>query len=320
MDVPGWWQAVAASVATAINETRGIVGVVSAPVVRVHLIDGTYELFRSWFGAPPARAGGREVGASRGLLRSLAFLLRSGDVTHGGCAFDTVIESFRNDLFPGYKTGAGHEPDLVAQFPLAEDVSEALGLTTWRMVDFEADDALATVAHAHESTPEVERVVIATPDKDLAQCVRGDRVVAWDRLRSIILDEPGVVAKFGVSPASIPDWLALVGDDADGIPGLPRWGARSAATVLARWHRIEAIPDDETAWDVPVRGRAALAESLRARRDDALLYRTLATLRTDVPIDTSLPALQWRGVDGPKLAEVCKILEVDPEGLGLAAQ
>jgi 5'-3' exonuclease len=286
-------------------------------VTRVHVVDGTYELFRAWFGAPPAQANGREVGASRGVLRSLAMLLRSGELTHGGVAFDHVIESFRNDLFDGYKTGAGLEEDLVAQFPLVEDVTRGLGLATWPMVEFEADDALATAAHACAENPAVDRVIIATPDKDLAQCVRGDRVVTWDRLRNTYYDEAGVVTKFGIPPASIPDWLALVGDDADGIPGLPKWGARSAATVLSRWRHLDEIPDDEAAWDVPVRGRAGLAETLRARRSDALLYRRLATLRTDAPIDASLDALAWRGVDRPALAAVCATLDVDPTTLGL---
>jgi len=289
-------------------------------VARVHLIDGTYELFRTWFGAPPAEVAGREVGASRALLRSLAALLRSGQVTHAACAFDHVIESFRNDLFPGYKTGDGLDPALVGQFPLAEEVSAALGLATWPMIEFEADDGLATAAHALASAPDVEQVVIASPDKDLTQCVRGDRVVVWDRLRGTVLDEAGVIAKFGVAPASIPDYLALVGDDADGIPGLPRWGARSASTVLARWRHLEAIPDDEAAWEVPVRGRAALGEILRARRSDALLYRRLATLRTDATAETGPPtldALAWRGVDAAALAALAPVLGIDPASLDL---
>jgi 5'-3' exonuclease len=286
--------------------------------ITVHLIDGTYELFRTWFGAPPAQVGGREVGAARALLRSLAALLRSGQVTHGGVAFDHVIESFRNDLFAGYKTGAGLDPDLVGQFELAERVSAALGLATWPMIELEADDALATAADVLARSPDVARVVIATPDKDLAQCVRGDRVVTWDRLRDKVLDEAGVIAKFGVPPPSIPDLLALVGDDADGIPGLPRWGARSAAAVLARWRHLDAIPDDEARWEVPVRGRAALAEVLRARRGDAVLYRRLATLRTDAPIDASIAAVAWRGVDPGRLADVCAEVGVEPASLDLA--
>jgi 5'-3' exonuclease len=279
--------------------------------VKVHVVDGTFELFRTWFGAPKSEHAGREVGAARALLRSFAAWLRGGEITHCGVAFDHVIESFRNELFAGYKTGDGLEPELVAQFPLAEKVAAALGLVVWPMVDFEADDALATAAHALADDPGVAQVIIASPDKDLAQCVRGDKVVTWDRLRNTTLDEAGVIAKFGIPPASIPDWLALVGDDADGIPGIPKWGAKSAATVLARWGTIEAIPDDEAAWDVKVRGGAALAATLRAQRFDAALYRRLATLRTDAPIERSLAALAWRGVDGPALAALCEELGQD---------
>jgi 5'-3' exonuclease len=289
-------------------------------VARVYLIDGTYELFRTWFGAPPAEVAGREVGASRALLRSLASLLRSGEVTHAACAFDHVIESFRNDLFDGYKTGAGLDPDLVGQFPLAEQVSAALGIATWPMVEFEADDGIATAAAAFADDPGVEQVIIASPDKDLTQCVRGARVITWDRLRGTRLDEDGVIAKFGVGPASIPDYLALVGDDADGIPGLPRWGARSASTVLARWRHLEQIPDDEAAWEVPVRGRAALAQVLRERRADAMLYRRLATLRTDAVSETgalSLDRIAWRGVDPAGLAALAPVLDIEPASLEL---
>jgi 5'-3' exonuclease len=291
------------------------------PGVRVHLIDGTFELFRAFFGAPPAQtADGREVGASRALLRSFAGLLRSGDVTHVGVAYDHVIESFRNDLFPGYKTGAGIDPALLSQFEPAERVASALGMQMWPMVEFEADDALATAAAAAAALPEVTQVIVASPDKDLTQCVRGDRVVSWDRMRGNTLDEAGVVAKFGVSPASIPDWLALVGDDADGIPGLPRWGARTAATVLARWKHLEDIPDDPARWEVPVRGAATLAATLRERKADVLLYRTLATLRTDAPIPCTLDDLAWRGVDAPALAALGKELDFDTSGLALPAR
>jgi 5'-3' exonuclease len=289
--------------------------------VRVHVIDGTFELFRAFFGAPPAQtADGREVGASRALLRSFAALLRSGDVTHVGVAYDHVIESFRNDLFPGYKTGAGIDPALLSQFEPAERVATALGMQMWPMVDFEADDALATAAAAVADLPAVTQVVIASPDKDLTQCVRGDRVVAWDRMRGNTLDEAAVVAKFGVAPASIPDWLALVGDDADGIPGLPRWGARTAAIVLARWKHLEAIPDDPARWEVTVRGGATLAATLRERRDDVLLYRTLATLRIDAPIPCTLDDLAWRGVDAAALAALGAELDFDTSGLALPAR
>ena len=264
--------------------------------MNVHLVDGTYELFRAHFGAPPAAgAGGREVGATRGLLRSLRALLREEGVTHVAVAFDHVIESFRNRIFPGYKTAAGVPEELLAQFPLAEEAARALGLVVWPMVEFEADDALATAAARFAEVPEVERVLVCTPDKDLAQCVRGTRVVGFDRMRRRLLDEEAVRARFGVAPSSIPDWLALVGDSADGIPGVPRWGERSASAVLARFGRLESIPNSEDGWDVSVRGAARLAESLRAHREQALLYRTLATLRTDVPLAEGLDDLRWRG-------------------------
>ena len=280
------------------------------PAVRAHLIDGTFELFRAFFGAPSLLVGGREVAATRALVRNFAAWLRSGEVTHAGVAFDTVIESFRNDLFGGYKTGEGLDPRLTDQFPFAEEACAALGLVVWGMIEFEADDALATAADRLAAEASVEQVVIASPDKDLTQCVIGQRVIAIDRMRGTSLDEAGVTAKFGVPPASIPDWLALVGDDADGYPGLERWGARSAAAVLARWKHIEAIPDDPTAWQVAVRGAAALAAVLRERRADALLYKRLATLRRDVPIDCSLETLRWRGGDEVKLAVLLPQLDL----------
>jgi 5'-3' exonuclease len=262
----------------------------------VHLVDGTYELFRSYFGAPPALGpAGTEVGATRGILRSLLYLLSEDGVTHVAVAFDHVIESFRNRLFDGYKTGEGVPEDLMIQFPLAERAAHALGLVVWPMVEFEADDALATGAARWAADDSVEQVVICSPDKDFAQCVSGSRVVCLDRRQRRVLDHAGIIEKFGVPPASIPDWLALVGDDADGIPGVPRWGAKSAAVLLARYGRIEAIPDDASRWEVEVRGAAALAASLRDRRPEAALYRTLATLRTDVPIEESLADLEWRG-------------------------
>jgi 5'-3' exonuclease len=264
--------------------------------VKVHLVDGTFELFRAYFGAPPATdPEGRPVGAVRGLERSLAALVREDGVTHVAVAFDHVIESFRNELFAGYKTAEGVPEDLLAQFHPAEDAVRALGIVVWPMVEFEADDALATGACRYAALPEVDQVVVCTPDKDLAQCVRGTRVVTFDRMRRRLFDEDGVREKFGVSPASIPDWLALVGDSADGIPGVPRWGAKSASVVLARYRTIEDIPDGERAWDVVVRGAPALAESLRAHRDEARLYRTLATLRTDVPLVEDLDSLRYRG-------------------------
>jgi 5'-3' exonuclease len=277
--------------------------------MNVHLVDGTYELFRAYFGAPPAKgAGVREVGATRGLVRSLSALLREDGVSRVAVAFDHVIESFRNGLFPGYKTSAGVPAALLDQFDLAEQASRALGLVVWSMVEFEADDAMATAAARLAGSPEVQRVLLCTPDKDLSQCIRGDRVVGLDRMRRKLLTEDGVREKFGVSPGSIPDWLALVGDDADGIPGLPRWGERSAAAVLSHYGHLEHIPDLHVRWDVPVRGALALAESLRTHRQEALLYRTLATLRTDVPLAEDLEALRWRGPDLAALGEIEEVL------------
>jgi 5'-3' exonuclease len=277
--------------------------------MRVHLVDGTYELFRAYFGAPRATApDGTEVGATRGLLRSLYALLREDGVTHVACAFDHVIESFRNRLFDGYKTSDGVPADLLAQFPLAERAAQALGVVVWPMVEFEADDALATAAARWHGAPGVEQILICTPDKDMAQCVSGTAVVCFDRLRRKVLDEAGVVEKFGVGPASIPDWLALVGDSADGIPGVPRWGSKCASTLLARYLHVDAIPDDAAQWDVAVRGAAAAAQSLREHRTVVPLYRRLATLRTDVPLEESLEDLRWQGGRRETLAELCKKL------------
>lgn len=274
--------------------------------VRVHLVDGTYELFRNYFGAPAATSpDGREVGATRGLLRTLVALLREEETTHVAVAFDHVVESFRNELFEGYKVGDGLEPELLEQFPLAERASRALGLVCWSMVRFEADDALATAAARWADAPGVVRVLICSPDKDLAQCVRGGRVVLLDRRRRRLLDEAAVRDKFGVPPAAIPDWLALVGDAADGIPGVPRWGAKSASTLLARYGHIDAIPDDEAQWDINVRGAAGLAASLREHRAEASLYRVLATLRVDVPLPEELEDLRWRGPDREDLERLC---------------
>ena len=264
----------------------------------VHLIDGTFELFRAYYGSPPSSdAAGSEVGAVRGLTRSLLALLGERDVTHVAVAFDHVIESFRNALYPGYKTGDGIDPALYAQFGPAEDACRALGVVTWPMIEFECDDALATAAQRFSADPSVERVVVCSPDKDLAQCVRGERVICFDRMRRKRLDERGVVEKFGVAPRSIPDWLALVGDSADGYPGIPRWGAKSAAAVLGVYERLEAIPPEAAAWRVPVRGAPALAASLAEHCAEALLFRQLATLRSDVPLAESLDDLRWRGPD-----------------------
>ena len=274
--------------------------------MKVHLVDGTYELFRSYFGAPAATSpSGREVGATKGLLRSLLGLLTGPDVTHVACAFDHVIESFRNDLYDGYKTSAGVPRDLLAQFELAERATHALGIVVWPMVEFEADDALATAAARFADAPEVEQVVICTPDKDLAQCVRGKRVVMLDRRRRITLDEDGVKAKFGVLPASMPDWLALVGDSSDGYPGLPGWGPKTASALLTRYGRLEDIPSLEEGWGVAVRGAGGAGQVLRDKRADALLYRQLARLRTDVPLTETLDDLRWQGARRGALEAVC---------------
>ncbi len=264
--------------------------------MKVHLVDGTFELFRAYFGAPSAKSpAGQEVGATRGLLRSMLALLREGDVTHVACAFDTVIESFRNELFDGYKRGDGIEPELLAQFPLAERGCAALGLAVWGMQEFEADDALASGAAKYALDPAVEQVVLCSPDKDLAQCVEGERIVTRDRVRRSVRDEKGVWEKFGIGPASLPDYLALVGDTADGIPGIAGWGAKSTATVLAHYTHLEAIPDDPEKWEVAVRGAKRLAGNLAAGREEAGLYKRLATLREDVPLAESLSDLEWRG-------------------------
>lgn len=276
--------------------------------MQIHLIDGTYELFRSFYGAPPRKApDGREVGAVLGLLNSLLTLITKSGATHLACAFDHVIESFRNDLYPGYKTGAGVPAELLAQFPLAERAVAALGIVVWPMKDFEADDALATAAARFQRRRSVEQVVICSPDKDLAQLVSGTRVVAWDRRREIVYDEAGVLAKYGVRPASIPDWLALVGDAADGYPGVPGWGAKSAAWVLARYGHLEAIPDDPLVWGLGAGRAQRLAESLRAHQADSRLYRRLATLRRDVPLRETLRDLKWRGAQ-PRLKTLCRQL------------
>lgn len=276
--------------------------------MKIHLIDGTYELFRNFFGAPPKKApDGREVGATVGLLRSLYALVSTPGITHVACAFDHVIESFRNDLYSGYKTGAGVDPSLLAQFSLAEDAVSALGILVWPMVEFEADDALATATARFRNQTSVEQIVLCSPDKDLAQLVSGRRVVCWDRRREIVLDEPGVVKKFGVHPQSIPDWLALVGDSADGYPGIPGWGEKSASSVLSRYKHLEAIPADPGKWRLKGMspGRAArLAGNLGTRREEALLYRQLAVLREDVPLKVKLGDLKWQGAR-EQLKKIC---------------
>ncbi len=260
----------------------------------MHLVDGTYELFRHFYGAPShVTADGREVAAVRGVLGTIVAMLDDG-ATHIGVATDHVIESYRNDLWPGYKTGEGVDPELWAQAWPLEDALVAMGVTVWPMVEVEADDALASAAKVAAADPAVEQVIICTPDKDLGQCVEGRRVVQLDRRKGVMVDAAGVRAKFGVDPASIPDYLALVGDSADGFPGLPGWGAKSAAAVLARWGRIEDIPLDPGAWEVPVRGSSKLAAALREGTEAARLFKALATLRTEPPVIVGVDELRWR--------------------------
>jgi 5'-3' exonuclease len=258
-------------------------------------VDGTYELFRHYYAMPSARdRDGCEVAAVRGVLASVLGMIKGG-ATHVAVATDHVIESFRNDLWPGYKTGEGIEPDLLAQFSLLEDTIAAAGVVVWPMVEFEADDALAAAAVAAARDARVEQVIICTPDKDLAQCVRGDRIVQLNRRTRVTLDEAGVIQKFGVPPESIPDYLALVGDAADGYPGLPGWGAKSSAAVLARFGHLESIPADWRDWHVNAAGAGALAHTLANERDRALLFRTLATLRTDISLFDDVDHLRWNG-------------------------
>jgi 5'-3' exonuclease len=263
--------------------------------VKVHLVDGTYELFRHHFGRPShLTSSGQEVAATRGVLASLLDLLEGG-ATHVGVATDHVIESFRNQLWPGYKTGAATPPELLSQFGLLEEALEALGLVVWPMVELEADDALASAASVAAADDRVDQVVICTPDKDLAQCVRGTRVVQLNRRMGTISDEAGVEQKFGVGPASIPDYLALVGDSADGYPGLQGWGAKSTAAVLAKFRHLEAIPADFREWGVNVSGASTLAATLARDMERAKLFRTLATLRTDIALFDDLDQLRWKG-------------------------
>ena len=263
--------------------------------MEIHLIDGTYELVRHFYAMPPAKdEDGREVAAVRGVVNSVLGMITAG-ATHVGVATDHVIESFRNRMWRGYKTGAGIDPALFSQFTLLEEALTALGITVWPMIEFEADDALAAAAEAAARDPQVERVIICTPDKDLAQCVRGSRVVQMDRRARTIRDEAGVVARFGVLPASIPDYLALVGDTSDGYPGLPGWGAKSAAAVLARYHHLDNIPEDYRTWGVNASSPARLARVLGESRDDVFLFRTLATLRTAVYVFETVDDLRWQG-------------------------
>ena len=276
--------------------------------MKIHLVDGTYELFRSHFGAPPKKApNGMEVGATLGLVRSMMLLLSDPEVTHVAVAFDHVIESFRNKLYSGYKTGEGVDPILMAQFPLAEKFVAALGLVVWPMVKFEADDAIATAVERFKKVKSVEQIVICSVDKDLTQMVDGKQVICWDRRREILLDEKGVIEKFGVSPESIPDYLALVGDSADGYPGIEGWGAKSTATVLSKYKHIESIPKDPQKLGLGLGRATRLVENLQANYQDALLFRELSTLRRDVPLEEKLSDLKWQGAH-PRLRKLCKEL------------
>jgi 5'-3' exonuclease len=263
--------------------------------LKIYLIDGTYELFRHYYALPSARdANGREVAAVRGVLASVLGMIKEG-ATHVAVATDHIVESFRNNLWADYKTSEGVEPDLLAQFPLLEEVLTAAGIVVWPMVEFEADDALAAAAAAAALNAQVEQVVICTPDKDLAQCVRGTHVVQLNRRTRVIIDESGVIEKYGVPPASIPDYLALVGDSADGYPGLAGWGAKSSAAVLAKFGHLESIPKESREWGVKVTSAMTLAETLRGDWDKAILFRRLATLRTDIKLFDDVDELRWRG-------------------------
>ena len=285
--------------------------------MKVHLVDATFELFRAYYspGRPFERGpDGRPVKAVRGLIDSMLSLLREEDVTHVAAATDYVIESWRNDLFPTYKSSAGMDPDLLAQFRDAERALRALGMVTWPMVEDEADDALATATARFAADARVEQIVICSVDKDLAQCVAGERIVLRDRMRRVTYDEAGVRTKFGVAPESIPDYLALVGDSSDGYPGLPGWGSKSAATVLDRWVHLEQIPDSPLDWEVPLRGAVSLAATLRDHRPEAALYKRLATLNADAQVAEQLDDLEWRGVQREPFVALCAELGFETVG------
>ena len=280
--------------------------------MKLHLVDATFELFRAYFSRPPEDGpDGRPVNAVRGLIESMLSLLREEDLTHVAAATDHVIESWRNDVFLGYKSSIGMDPRLLTQFGDAERALRALGITTWAMVEDEADDAIATGVARFGADRRMEQVVICSVDKDLAQCVDGTRVVLRDRMRTITYDEDGVVAKFGVHPESIPDYLALVGDSSDGYPGLPGWGSKSAAAVLLKFRHLEAIPASPLDWDVPLRNAVRLAATLQQQRADAFLYRRLATLHADAAISGDLDSLAWRGVPREEFIGLCDELGFD---------
>jgi 5'-3' exonuclease len=273
--------------------------------MKIHLIDGTYELFRAHFGAPPKKSmSGQEVGATLGLIRSLLMLLQTEGVTHVAVAFDHVIESFRNKMYVGYKTSEGVDPIILNQFEIAEKAIAALGVPVWSMVKFEADDAIATAVTQFKKEKSVEQVIICSVDKDLTQMVDGKKVICWDRRREILLDEKGVVEKFGVKPESIPDYLALVGDSADGYPGIKGWGEKSTSAILAKYKHIEAIPKDPKKIPLSLGRATTLLENLQTNYKDALLFRELSTLRQDVPLKESLKDLEWKGAT-EKFKRVC---------------
>jgi 5'-3' exonuclease len=270
----------------------------------VYLVDGTYELFRHFYAVPSASdASGQEIGAVRGVVTSVLSMIERG-ATHLGVATDHVVESFRNDLYPGYKTSEGVAPELLSQFPILEEALEAMGVVVWPMVYYEADDALASAASQAAKDDSVNQLLICTPDKDLSQCVVGTRVVQLDRRRDLVRDEAGVVAKFGVKPQSIPDYLAVVGDSADGFPGVPGWGAKAAAGTLSHYSHLEDIPKDWQEWHPSIRKARALSEALFNAWNDALLFRTLATLRLDVPVFDRVSDLRWNG-PRPNFEEYC---------------
>ena len=283
--------------------------------MKLHLVDATFELFRAYYSRPPRRApDGRPVNAVQGLVDSMLSLLREPDVTHIGAATDYVIESWRNDVYPGYKSSAGIDRDLLGQFRDAERALDALGMPVWAMVEDEADDAIATAVARFGDDPRIQQIVICSVDKDLAQLVDDGRIVLRDRMRRITYDEAGVIAKFGVEPASIPDYLALVGDSSDGYPGLPGWGSKSAATVLAKWGHLDAIPPSALDWDLDVRNASRLATTLEHERPAAILYRTLATLNRDSDIAKATPTLddlEWRGVHRERFIGLCDELGFD---------
>lgn len=291
-------------VSASLSAVRAGTGRRYDPTVELHLLDGTYELFRAYFGAPTRTApDGTEIGAVHGIMASALRLIEEHSVTHLAAAFDTVIRSFRNDIYSGYKTEAGVPQELLDQFPLAEEGMKTLGVRVFSMIEYEADDAIATAAHVFAD--DFDQIVMMSPDKDLAQCIRGTHTIGYDRRKREAIDADGVVAKFGVRPESIPDYLGLVGDSADGLPGVKGWGAKSASVMLSHYRHIEEIPVDPELWEPPVRGKERLAQSLTGSMAEALLWRYLATLRRDVPLGTTVDDLAWEGVDREAFEAFC---------------